>query len=506
MGVPSVAGRLRAVKESFLLDPGVVFLNHGVVRGVSAARASRAYQAWQREIERHPVELLALERRLPALLDDARRTLAGYVGAAPDNLAFTPNTTNGAELRRPVARARPGRRGPARRRRVRRHGAPLGVRPPPHGRHARCGGRSPSSTRGRARASSSAPTSSGRPDASTTSHRSSPARAQAGALLVVDGAHAPGQVELDLESLGADVYAGNCHKWLCAPKGSAFLYARPEAHDLIDPAVVSWDWLDGAAFHERHRWQGTRDPSAYLAVPAAIAFQAEHDWPRVRGAVPRAPRLPRAAARAAHRRRTSRCAASASTTPIRQASSERLYDEHRIEVPVFETPAGVGDAGLRAGVQRRGRPRSTRPGRRAHSTSGGRRWKRPAVADNAYRTAAEFRAELRRFLRRSEDSSRRFGITPRQHLLLLQVAGAPDATTTVSDLVELVVAHPERGDGARAAGRGRAGSSSASRRRRTAASCISRSRRSARRSSRQCTRRSGPKRAQLRRVIDALDE
>ena len=87
---------------------------------------------------------------------------------------------------------------------------------------------------------------------------------------------------LDLEALGADVYAGNCHKWLCAPKGSAFLYARPEAQPLIDPLVVSWDWVDGAAFHERHRWQGTRDPSAYLAVPAAIDFQAEHDWPAVR--------------------------------------------------------------------------------------------------------------------------------------------------------------------------------------------------------------------------------
>ena len=94
----------------------------------------------------------------------------------------------------------------------------------------------------------------------------------------------PGQIDLDLDSLGADVYAGNCHKWLCAPKGAGFLYARPEAQAWIEPLVVSWDWLDGAAFHELHRWQGTRDPSAFLAVPAAIDFQAEHDWPAVRGA------------------------------------------------------------------------------------------------------------------------------------------------------------------------------------------------------------------------------
>ena len=106
------------------------------------------------------------------------------------------------------------------------------------------------------------------------------ARARAArALSIVDGAHAPGQIALDLEALGADFYAGNCHKWLCAPKGVGVPLRAPEAQPLIDPLVISWDWADGAAFHELHRWQGTRDPSAYLAVPAAIAFQAEHDWP-----------------------------------------------------------------------------------------------------------------------------------------------------------------------------------------------------------------------------------
>jgi isopenicillin-N epimerase len=161
----------------------------------------------------------------------------------------------------------------------------------------------------------------------------------AGALLVVDGAHAPGQLDLDLESLGADVYSGNCHKWLCAPKGSAFLYARPEVHRLIDPAIVSWDWLDGAPFADLHRWQGTRDPSAYLAVPAAIAFQTQHDWPSVR-------------------RRCHELLASLEL-PFEPLTDEyvqmrgfrvehpdppglkrRLYDEHRIEVPVIDTPAG----------------------------------------------------------------------------------------------------------------------------------------------------------------------
>ena len=98
-------------------------------------------------------------------------------------------------------------------------------------------------------------------------------------LSIVDGAHAPGQLALDLDALGADVYAGNCHKWMCAPKGAGFLSVREDVRDLLEPTVVSWDWEDGESFAERHRWQGTRDPSPYLAVPAAIDFMDDHDWP-----------------------------------------------------------------------------------------------------------------------------------------------------------------------------------------------------------------------------------
>src|SRR5581483_7032221 len=103
----------------------------------------------------------------------------------------------------------------------------------------------------------------------------------AGALLVVDGAHAPGQVDLDLEALGTDFYAGNCHKWLMGPKGSGFLWARPEHQDALAPLVLGWSEREDS-FAARHRWQGTQDPAAYLSVPAAIDFQAGHDWDDVR--------------------------------------------------------------------------------------------------------------------------------------------------------------------------------------------------------------------------------
>ena len=118
---------------------------------------------------------------------------------------------------------------------------------------------------------------------------------EAGILTLIDGAHVPGHMPLNLNALGADFYTGNCHKWLCAPKGAAFLQVRPEHHALVDAGVVSWgysatitghtglDAYTGSTLLERRlQWQGTRDIAAFLTVPAAIEFQAQHDWDRVR--------------------------------------------------------------------------------------------------------------------------------------------------------------------------------------------------------------------------------
>jgi isopenicillin-N epimerase len=105
---------------------------------------------------------------------------------------------------------------------------------------------------------------------------------QAGVLSIVDGAHAPGQLPLDLQDLGADVYAGNNHKWLCSPKGSGFLYVRPEQQHWVESLPISWGWQGDHTFVSRNERQGTRDIAPYLATPAAIRFQAEHDWDAVR--------------------------------------------------------------------------------------------------------------------------------------------------------------------------------------------------------------------------------
>jgi isopenicillin-N epimerase len=94
----------------------------------------------------------------------------------------------------------------------------------------------------------------------------------AGVPVLVDGAHAPAQVSLDMRAIGADWYAGNCHKWLCAPKGSAFLYAAPERQHDLHPVTISHGF--GKGFLEEFDWTGTRDPSAYLATSVAIDFHA----------------------------------------------------------------------------------------------------------------------------------------------------------------------------------------------------------------------------------------
>lgn len=325
------------MKDSFLLDPSVIYLNHGSF-GACPRPVFDAYQQWQRELERQPVEFLALERGFPARLDDARRTLAAYAGAVPENLAFVPNATSGLNAVARSLQLAPGDEvllGDAEYGGMerlwefvrRRTGATVTRRPfaelapGPRTRVVFCSHIEWST----GRVNDLAPL---------------VARTRAvGALLVVDGAHAPGQLDLDLEQLGADVYAGNCHKWLCAPKGSGFLYARPDAQNLIEPTIVSWDWLDDAAFPELHRWQGTRDPSAYLAVPAAIAFQAEHDWATVR--------------ERCHRLLASLELPFAPLTddyvqmrgfrvdhPDPPGLRRQLYEEHRIEVPIFQTSAG----------------------------------------------------------------------------------------------------------------------------------------------------------------------
>lgn len=291
------APRAADLRREFLLDPEVAFLNHGSF-GACPRPVLERYQAWQLELEREPVDFLA--RRLPDLLDDARGSLAGYLGCTPADLAFTPNATTGVNLAARSLDLGPGdevlatdleygacdlawdwicRRSGAR---YVRAPTPLPLGDP------------------RELVDALFAAASERTRAVYASHVTSEtalvlpvaelvARArELGLVTVVDGAHAPAHVPVDLASLGADYYAGNCHKWLMAPKGSGFLHVRPEHQERVDAAIVSWGYTEGRTFSQRLEIQGTRDPAAWLTVPDAIRFQAEREWDEVRGPLARA--------------------------------------------------------------------------------------------------------------------------------------------------------------------------------------------------------------------------
>jgi len=286
---------MQPIHSQFLLDPSVIFLNHGSF-GATPQPVFECYQRWQLELERQPVKFLG--RQAPDLLRVSRAALANYLGTAEDNLVYITNATTGVNVVARSLHLEPGdevlatdHEYGAMDRTWRFLGQKLGFR------YINQPIRTPLSstadfveqfwegvtTRTRVIFLSQITS----PTAIIFPVKEICARArEAGILTVIDGAHAPGQIPLDLDALGADFYTGNLHKWLCAPKGSAFLFARPAVQPLIEPLVVSWGWESDhpgpSHYVDILEWTGTRDLAAFLAVPAAIRFQADHDWDSVR--------------------------------------------------------------------------------------------------------------------------------------------------------------------------------------------------------------------------------
>jgi isopenicillin-N epimerase len=291
------------MRDLFLLDPDLVFLNHGSF-GACPREVLEAQQYWQREMERNPVAFLG--RRSAELLAASRARLAGALGAQPEHLVFVPNATTGVNV---VARSFPlapgdevlapdleyGACDATWQQVCARHGAqyrrvPI---PLPFDRDSfvdRLMTAATPRTRLVFASHITSTTALTLPVAALCA-----AARRRGIATLIDGAHAPGQIDLDIDGVGADFYVGNCHKWMCAPKGAGFLHARPEHHAMLDAPVTSWGYAEDTGghsgfdaylgrtlFERRMQWQGTRDLSAWLAVPAALDFQARHDWPAVR--------------------------------------------------------------------------------------------------------------------------------------------------------------------------------------------------------------------------------
>ena len=106
-----------------------------------------------------------------------------------------------------------------------------------------------------------------------------------GLITIVDGAHVPGHIDLDLSTLQADFFVGACHKWMMTPKGSSFLFTRKEFQNQLDPLVVSWGYESatpsGSQYFDYHQFNGTRDFSAYLTIPKSIEFMQRNNWATV---------------------------------------------------------------------------------------------------------------------------------------------------------------------------------------------------------------------------------
>jgi isopenicillin-N epimerase len=286
------------------LDPSIDFLNHGSF-GACPPVVLDAQRRLRDRMEAQPVQFLA--RDLPGLLAAARSELGAFLGAAPDDLAFVANATGAVNA---VVRSLHFEPGDELLTDDHEYNATINVL-----RHVaeRDGARvvvaeipfPVASDEVVVDALLGAVTA--RTRLALVSHVTSPTAlvfpieqivaglADRGVETLVDGAHAPGMLALDLDGLGAAWYAGNLHKWVCAPKGAAFLHARRDRQPGIRPntishganALIATDGADVAGptrYRAEFDWQGTLDPTAWLAVPEALRFIGsllDGGWPAV---------------------------------------------------------------------------------------------------------------------------------------------------------------------------------------------------------------------------------
>ncbi len=339
------------LRAQFLLNPDVVFLNHGSY-GACPKPVFEMYQAWQRELEWEPVRFCG--HRQGPLMDAARRRLAGWLNASPDDVSFITNATSGVNVVARSMRLQPGDEilstdleygacdytwqhlcG--------RFGATYVKQtiPVPFTTPEAVGDALFAAVTDRTRAIFVSHITSGTSVILPIKLICERARRE-GILTVIDGAHAPGQIAVDVADIGADFYTGNLHKWLGAPKGAAFLHARPEHQAWVESLTISWGWRPGHTFVTRNQVQGTQDVARYLAVPAAIDFQAQHRWDDVRQATHC--RLQQLRDRLHARFDTERLYPEAGgwyaqmgliTLPVNDVTglNQRLFDEYAIEVP-----------------------------------------------------------------------------------------------------------------------------------------------------------------------------
>ncbi len=267
------------VRAEWDLDPDFLTVNHGSF-GATPKSVRAAQRDWQDQMERQPSRFMSTV--YPSAIRDAADALGSFLNAKGNDIAFVDNATTGCNAVLRSIEIRPDDEVL-----VLSH-AYGAVRNTVRFVTEQCGGRITE-----ARLPFPDPTEDGLLQAVTDAitprtriavidhvtsgsaivlpvQRIVAALHSAGVQVLIDGAHAPGQIDLDLSAIDADWYVGNCHKWLCAPKGCAFLHARPDAQSGLHPGTISHGY--GQGFLAEFDWTGTTDPSRFLAIKSAIDF------------------------------------------------------------------------------------------------------------------------------------------------------------------------------------------------------------------------------------------
>ena len=345
------------MKDLYLLDPDITFLNHGSF-GACPKPVFDAYQNWQRKLENQPVQFMAIDVYEHLAL--ARNKLGAFICCGGDDLFFIPNATTAVNT---IIRSLD--LGPGDEVLSTNHEYGSLIRawewvakekgfhfiqhefPLPLKTHEDFIEDFWESVTANTRIIFVSHITSSTGLIFPAEKICSRARKD-GILTIIDGAHVPGQLALDITAMDPDVYTGACHKWLSAPKGSTFLYVKNDLQSLIKPLIISWgeagDDPGPSQFLKDNQYQGTRDPSAFLAVPAAIDFQKEHNWNTVKKSC-----------RELNRRTRDRAYKIIHTDPIcpnteewlvqmasvevdvnnEQALKDTLLETYKIEIPLF---------------------------------------------------------------------------------------------------------------------------------------------------------------------------
>jgi len=281
------------MRSHFLLDPAVIYFNHGAF-GACPKPIFDDYQRWQLKLERQPTAFIT--QKLPQYLKRSKEALAGYINCEADDFFFVPNPTFAINIVMRSLDLKPGDE-------ILATNHEYGAMDRTWNFYCRKTGAK------YVRQEISLPIRSKQQlidefwkgynantkivflnQISSVTSLIFPVKEicekaqQLGLIVIVDGAHVPGHIPLDISQIDADYYTGTLHKWMLAPKGTSFLWVKKEFQERLEPLVVSWGYDSDSPsnqFLDYHEFNGTRDMSAFLTAPAAIKFLEDNDWKSV---------------------------------------------------------------------------------------------------------------------------------------------------------------------------------------------------------------------------------